>query len=637
MIRARRTARPSRRAAALAVFVAAASLAVPTGVAAAAPSSVDPANPELTLLPGASAHVSKTVTTSEVPPKPDLVLLADTTGSMGPALTDMKVNASTITGDILAAQPAAKFGVAEYKDLGETIPFRVNQDITGDLNAVQTGINQWEASGGGGTPEDGLNALYELATGAASFRADGTRIVAWFGDAPSHDPSGGHTLADTIAALQAAHIRVVAVNVGDLDGDGQASAITSATDGVLLNDVPATELSAAILSGISKIKVTVEPKVTSCDPGLSITGDPANVVVESGGQAVFDETVTAASDIAPGTYHCTVDFLVDGVSVGNIEDTTVHVRGLRINHVTVREGTGGTTPATFTVWLLGGASPDPVTVDYATADDTATSPADYDETSGTVTFAPGEVTKPVTVQIAGDNIDEADETFTVNLSSPSGAPIVHGTGFATIHDDDRNGGFACTATAFNKNGSTVAVANPANVPCVDDSKTVADASFTVGLIDIKIGGLTATTDQTPDDLSLPPADRDAAVSTAKVEYIAISKPGLKVELGLTQSQASVTCIELATRTGLVLMPEYAGRSNIASLTINGWTVHPGSAPQTIPLAIGTLRLNSKQISSGQVVQQAVALDTVYGSMVIAEAKADVHGTPFHPNGNPCQS
>jgi len=61
-----------------------------------------------------------------------------------------------------------------------------------------------------------------------------------FGDATSHDPSNGHSLADTIAALQAASVRVVAVNVGALDADGQATALTNATGGVLLNNVPPT-------------------------------------------------------------------------------------------------------------------------------------------------------------------------------------------------------------------------------------------------------------------------------------------------------------------------------------------------------------------------------------------------------------
>jgi hypothetical protein len=103
---------------------------------------------------------------------------------------------------------------------------------------------------------------------------------------------------------------------------------------------------------------------------------------------------------------------------------------------------------------------------------------------------------------------------------------------------------------------------------------------------------------------------------------------LKVELGVIQSQASVTCV------GGV--PNYAGSSNVASLKINGLPVTVGSGPLTIPLVIGALKLNSTQVSNGQVVQQAVAVETILGDIVIAESKADVHGTPFHPNGNPCQ-
>jgi len=212
----------------LVVLTAVTAMLASTGIAAAAPPGVDPATVDLTLNAGQSTTVTKNVTTSAVPPNPDLVLLADTTGSMGGPIGNVRSNASAITGDVLAAQPTAQFGVAEYKDFTDSVPFKVNQGITGDTGAVQAGINQWVASGGGDTPEANLNALYQLATGAVDFRSDGTRIIAWFGDAPSHDPSGGHTLAQTIAALQAAKIRVVAVNVGALDSTGQASAITSA-------------------------------------------------------------------------------------------------------------------------------------------------------------------------------------------------------------------------------------------------------------------------------------------------------------------------------------------------------------------------------------------------------------------------
>ena len=90
---------------------------------------------------------------------------------------------------------------------------------------------------------------------------------------------------------------------------------------------------------------------------------------------------------------------------------------------------------TFTV-TLSGASGKTVTVDYATADATATSPADYTSAAGTVSFAPGVVTRTFTVPIVGDTLDEFDETFTANLSNPTNATIADNQGIGTITDND---------------------------------------------------------------------------------------------------------------------------------------------------------------------------------------------------------
>ena len=99
------------------------------------------------------------------------------------------------------------------------------------------------------------------------------------------------------------------------------------------------------------------------------------------------------------------------------------------------EGDSGTQNATFTV-TLAPTSGQNVSVDYATADGTATAPADYAATSGTLTFAPGQATKTVTVQVVGDTLDELDETFTVNLSNAVNAAILDPTGLGTIVDND---------------------------------------------------------------------------------------------------------------------------------------------------------------------------------------------------------
>jgi hypothetical protein len=81
-----------------------------------------------------------------------------------------------------------------------------------------------------------------------------------------------------------------------------------------------------------------------------------------------------------------------------------------------------------------------VTVDFATSDGSATAPNDYAAGSGTVTFAPGDTSEPVTVQVNGDTTKETDETFNVNLSSATGnATIADGHAVGTIANDDRRG------------------------------------------------------------------------------------------------------------------------------------------------------------------------------------------------------
>src|SRR6185436_11734195 len=75
-------------------------------------------------------------------------------------------------------------------------------------------------------------------------------------------------------------------------------------------------------------------------------------------------------------------------------------------------------------------------VSYLTADGTAAAPADYAVGNGTVIFSPGTTTQPVTVVVNGDLIDEADETFFVNLPGAMNATIADNQGLGTITDDD---------------------------------------------------------------------------------------------------------------------------------------------------------------------------------------------------------
>jgi hypothetical protein len=108
---------------------------------------------------------------------------------------------------------------------------------------------------------------------------------------------------------------------------------------------------------------------------------------------------------------------------------------ITINDKTITEGDLGTQIMTFTV-SLSAQSQKTISVDYTTANGTATSGSDYTATNGTLTFAPGETTKTISVQIAGDTVDEFDENFFLNLANATNATIADAQGAGTILDND---------------------------------------------------------------------------------------------------------------------------------------------------------------------------------------------------------
>lgn len=113
---------------------------------------------------------------------------------------------------------------------------------------------------------------------------------------------------------------------------------------------------------------------------------------------------------------------------------------IEINNVELPEGNTGTTAFVFTV-ALSETSATPVTVDFSTRSGSAQAGSDFTATSGTLTFAPGEVTKQVTVQVTGDTTLEEVEEFFVDLTNATGgATIGDAEGLGRIFDDDGGGG-----------------------------------------------------------------------------------------------------------------------------------------------------------------------------------------------------
>ncbi|MFL5797844.1 MAG: Calx-beta domain-containing protein [Actinomycetota bacterium] len=155
----------------------------------------------------------------------------------------------------------------------------------------------------------------------------------------------------------------------------------------------------------------------------------AEVMVEGDTTGELDEAFTVTLSSPSGAT------IADGSATGTIQndDGPPPTPTMSIADVTVAEGNGSTTPATFVVSLSNAVASN-VTAHFQTADGTATAPSDYRAKSGTVTVPAGQTTSSIAVTVVGDLLKEPDETFTVTLSAPSGATLADAQATGSIHD-----------------------------------------------------------------------------------------------------------------------------------------------------------------------------------------------------------
>ncbi|MET0754098.1 MAG: Calx-beta domain-containing protein [Pyrinomonadaceae bacterium] len=115
--------------------------------------------------------------------------------------------------------------------------------------------------------------------------------------------------------------------------------------------------------------------------------------------------------------------------------TPVSLPNITIADASRAEGNSGTTNLSFTV-SLSAVSSQPVSVNYATVNQTAIAPGDYTTVGGVLNIPAGQTTGTILVPISGDTVAEGNETFAVNLSNAVNATISDGQAVGTINNDD---------------------------------------------------------------------------------------------------------------------------------------------------------------------------------------------------------
>jgi hypothetical protein len=221
-------------------------------------------------------------------------------------------------------------------------------------------------------------------------------------DATATEGNSGTTVLTFTVSLSSASSQTVTVNYATADN----------TATVADNDytaIPSTVLTFAPL----EISKTVTVNVT----GDTTTEPDETFIVHLSGAT--NATITDA----------------DGIGTIQNDDATPSIS---INDVSLAEGDTGTTTFAFTL-TLSAPSSQTVTVNFATADGTATAGSDYASNSGTVIFNALETSKTINVTVNGDTKNESNETFFVNLSSSSNATIADNQGLGTILNDDTPG------------------------------------------------------------------------------------------------------------------------------------------------------------------------------------------------------
>lgn len=148
----------------------------------------------------------------------DAVFVLDTTGSMGGLIQTAKEKIWSIATTMASAQhaPEIRIGLVAYRDRGDTYVTKV-VDLSSDLDSVYATLMDFEADGGGDTPESVNRALYDAVHKMSWSQADQAyQVIFLVGDAPPHMDYNEVKYPEIVASARDKGIVINTIQCGDI-------------------------------------------------------------------------------------------------------------------------------------------------------------------------------------------------------------------------------------------------------------------------------------------------------------------------------------------------------------------------------------------------------------------------------------
>lgn len=150
-------------------------------------------------------------------PKVDVVFVLDTTGSMSGLIQTAKEKIWSIASTMASAQqtPEIRIGLVAYRDRGDAYLTKI-VDLSDDLDSVYAALMDFQADGGGDSPEGVNKALYDAVHNMSWSQGENVyQAVFLVGDAPPHMDYNEVRYPEIIAAAQKKGIVINTIQCGD--------------------------------------------------------------------------------------------------------------------------------------------------------------------------------------------------------------------------------------------------------------------------------------------------------------------------------------------------------------------------------------------------------------------------------------